>query len=175
MALELGKPIVEFALPAVDGKTYSPADFADKPVLVVAFWCNHCPYVKAYEDRTIALAKEFAEKVAFVAINANDAVKYPEDSFEHMQQRAKEKGYPFPYLHDESQEVARAYGATRTPQFFVFDSNRVLRYHGRLDDNWENPAEVKQQYLRDALNALLNGQEPPVTQTEPVGCSVKWK
>jgi peroxiredoxin len=78
-------------------------------------------------------------KVAFVAINANDAVKYPEDSFEHMQQRAKEKGYPFPYLHDESQEVARAYGATRTPEFFVFDSNRVLRYHGRLDDNWENP------------------------------------
>jgi thiol-disulfide isomerase/thioredoxin len=175
MALELGKPIVEFALPGVDGKTYSPADFADKPVLVVAFWCNHCPYVKAYEDRTIALAKEFAEKVAFVAINANDAAKYPEDSFEHMQQRAKEKGYPFPYLHDESQEVARAYGATRTPEFFVFDSNRVLRYHGRLDDNWENPAEVKQQYLRDALNALLNGQEPPVTQTEPVGCSVKWK
>jgi len=175
MALELGKPIVEFALSGVDGKTYSPADFADKPVLVVAFWCNHCPYVKAYEDRTIALAKEYADRVAFVAINANDAVKYPEDSFENMQRRAKEKDYPFPYLHDESQEVARAYGATRTPEFFVFDSNRVLRYHGRLDDNWENPAEVKQQYLRDALNALLNSQEPPVTQTEPVGCSVKWK
>jgi peroxiredoxin len=175
MALELGKPIVDFALPGVDGKTYSPADFADKPVLVVAFWCNHCPYVKAYEDRTIALAKEFADKVAFVAINANDGVKYPEDSFEQMQRRAKEKGYPFPYLHDESQEVARAYGATRTPEFFVFDSNRVLRYHGRLDDNWENPAEVKQQYLCDALNALLNGQEPPVKETEPVGCTVKWK
>ena len=175
MALELGKPIVEFALSGVDGKTYSPADFADKPVLVVAFWCNHCPYVKAYEDRTIALAKEYADRVAFVAINANDAVKYPEDSFENMQRRAKEKDYPFPYLHDESQEVARAYGATRTPEFFVFDSNRVLRYHGRLDDNWENPLEVKQQYLRDALNALLQGQEPPVKQTEPVGCSVKWK
>ncbi|MCS6830353.1 MAG: thioredoxin family protein [Armatimonadota bacterium] len=175
MALELGKSVVDFSLPGVDGKTYSPADFADKPVLVVAFWCNHCPYVKAYEDRTIALAREFAGQVAFVAINANDAVKYPEDSYENMQARAKEKGYPFPYLHDESQEVARAYGATRTPEFFVFDQSRVLRYHGRLDDNWENPSEVRQQYLRDALNALLNGQEPPVAQTEPVGCTVKWK
>lgn len=175
MALQLGKPLVDFKLPGVDGKTYTPSDFADKPVLVVAFWCNHCPYVRAYEDRTIALAKEFADRVAFVAINANDAVKYPEDSFQNMQARAKEKAYPFPYLHDESQEVARAYGATRTPEFFVFDQSRTLRYHGRLDDNWENPFEVKQQYLRDALNALLNEQEPPVTQTEPVGCTVKWK
>ncbi len=175
MALEIGTPIVDFSLPGVDGKTWSPADFADKPVLVVAFWCNHCPYVRAYEERTIALAREYADRVAFVAINANDAVKYPEDSFDNMKARAKEMAYPFPYLHDESQEVARAYGATRTPEFFVFDAQRVLRYHGRLDDNWENPSEVKQHYLRDALNALLNNQEPPVTSTESVGCTIKWK
>ncbi len=175
MALEIGTPIVDFSLPGVDGKTWSPADFADKPVLVVAFWCNHCPYVRAYEERTIALAREYADRVAFVAINANDAVKYPEDSFDNMKARAKEMAYPFPYLHDESQEVARAYGATRTPEFFVFDAQRVLRYHGRLDDNWENPSEVKQHYLRDALNALLSNQEPPVTSTESVGCTIKWK
>lgn len=175
MAIDVGKPMIDFTLPGVDGKAYSPADFADKPVLVVAFWCNHCPYVRAYEERTIALAKEFAQSVAFVAINANDALKYPEDSFENMQVRAKEMGYPFVYLHDESQQVARAYGATRTPEYFVFDSQRTLRYHGRLDDNWENPSEVKQQFLRDALNALIGNQQPQVTNTEPVGCTIKWK
>lgn len=175
MTLALRERLIPFSLPSTDGRTISSDDYAAVPVLGVVFWCNHCPYVKAYEHRTIALAKEFGDRVAFVAINANDAVKYPEDSFENMQARAKEQGYPFPYLYDESQEVARAYGATRTPEFFVFDQNRVLRYHGRLDDNWENPAEVKQQYLRDALNALLNGQEPPVAKTEPIGCTVKWK
>lgn len=173
--MSIGQPAHEFSLKGVDAKTYSLADFADKPVLVVVFWCNHCPYVKAYEDRTIDIAKKYAEQVAFVAINANDPVKYPEDSFENMQRHAQEKGYPFPYLFDETQQVARAYQAERTPEFFVFDADRKLRYHGRLDDNLEQPNQVKQAYLREALDALLADREPPVTVTQPVGCTIKWK
>jgi peroxiredoxin len=175
MAMELGHSAYDFSLPGVDGKTYSLQDFADKPVLVLFFWCNHCPYVKAYEDRVIALAKEFGDRVAFVAINSNDPVQYPEDSFEKMKERAQEKGYPFPYLFDATQSVARAYQATRTPEFFVFDEERELKYHGRFDDNWEHPDQVKQEFVRDAIIALLNNDVPHYSQTPPIGCTIKWK
>lgn len=176
MVLSMGSSAPAFSLPGVDGKIYSLQDFEAYPVLVVVFWCNHCPYVQAYEERTIALAREFAEKgVAFVAINANDPVKYPEDSFENMKRRAEEKSYPFPYLFDESQQVARAYGAERTPEFFVFDEARELRYHGRLDDNWEDAQAVQRQFLREALEAVLKGELPHFPNTQPVGCTIKWK
>ena len=111
----------------------------------------------------------------FVAINSNDPVTYPTDDFAHMAERAKAKGYPFPYLYDDTQELARKYGSTRTPEFFVFDEGRTLRYHGALDDNHENPRAVKHTYLKDALEALLAGKAPAVAETPPRGCSVKWK
>lgn len=173
--MNIGETVIDFNLKGVDGKTYSLQDFADKPVMVLFFWCNHCPYVKAYEERTIRLAREFANQAAFVAINANDPIQYPEDSFENMQRVAQEKGYPFPYLFDETQEVARAYNAERTPEFFVFDQARTLKYHGRLDDNWEQPDQVQHQYLRDAIEALLKGELPPHSDVAPVGCTIKWK
>lgn len=175
MSMVIGHDAYGFSLPGVDGRTHSLADYEEVPVLVLVFWCNHCPYVRAYEERTIKIVHEFASKAAFLAINANDSEKYPEDSFENMQKRAQEMNYPFPYLHDANQIVANAYGATRTPEFFVFDSERELRYHGRLDDNWEHPAEVKQEFLRDAIIALLNGDLPHIPQTPPVGCTIKWK
>ncbi|MGQ9487109.1 MAG: thioredoxin family protein [Armatimonadota bacterium] len=173
--MNISETAIDFHLKGVDGKTYSLQDFADKPVIVLFFWCNHCPYVKAYEERTIRLAREFADRAAFVAINANDPIQYPEDSFENMQRVAQEKDYPFPYLFDETQEVARAYNAVRTPEFFVFDQARTLKYHGRLDDNWEQPDQVQHQYLRDAIEALLKGELPSHSDVAPVGCTVKWK
>lgn len=131
--------------------------------------------MKAYEERVIKLAKEFGDKVAFVAINSNDPAQYPEDSFENMQRVAQEKGYPFPYLFDETQQVAHAYGASRTPEFFVFDEERDLKYHGRFDDNWEHPEQVRTEYVRDAIVALLNNDLPHHSQTPPIGCTIKWK
>jgi peroxiredoxin len=173
--MEIGQSAYDFQLPGVDGKTYSLKDFADKPVLVLFFWCNHCPYVKAYEDRVIQLANEFKDRVAFVAINSNDPTQYPEDSFENMKRIAQEKNYPFPYLFDETQSVARAYKASRTPEFFVFDEERDLKYHGRFDDNWEHPNQVRHEYVRDAIRSLLENDIPHVSHVPPVGCTIKWK
>ncbi len=174
--LNIGDLAPEFSLPGVDGKTYSLESFAEKQVLVVVFSCNHCPYVKAYEDRMIKLQADYADKgVALVAICSNDAAKYPLDSFDNMVKRAREKGYNFPYLRDETQEIARAYGAGFTPEFFVFDRERRLAYHGRMDDNVDDPENVTRHYLREAIDALLAGR--PVEQAEvfPVGCTIKWK
>lgn len=174
--LKFGDSAPTFSLKGVDGQIHSLDELKGKKGTAVIFSCNHCPYVKAYEDRMIQLAKEYQPKgISFVLINANDPVKYPEDSFENMQKRAREKGYPFPYLWDETQEVARAYGAERTPEAFLFDSELKLRYHGAIDDHWEDPAKVTKQYLRDAVEALLSGQEPEVEETAPVGCTIKWK
>lgn len=174
--MELGQAAADFSLKGVDGKTYSLADFAAAEALVVIFSCNHCPYVKAYEDRMIAIQKDFlAQGARFAVINSNDSVNYPEDSFENMSRRAKDKGFNFPYLHDETQAVARAYGATHTPQLFVFDDKRRLSYAGKIDDNWEDAARVKEQFLRDALDAIVAGKRPKVSQTHAIGCTIKWK
>ncbi|MDD3066347.1 MAG: thioredoxin family protein [Candidatus Gracilibacteria bacterium] len=163
----------DFSLPAADGKTYSLANFAKQKVLVVIFMCNHCPYVKAVLPRLNALAKEFEKKgVGFVGINANDSTDYPEDSFEMM----KEIDIAFPYLHDESQEVATAYKAVCTPDIFVYDAERKLAYHGRIDDNWKDAAAVKQQDLKNALEKILAGEKiPKENQIPAMGCSIKWK
>ncbi|HMO03173.1 MAG TPA: thioredoxin family protein [Kiritimatiellia bacterium] len=174
--LPLGAPAPDFSLPGTDGKTYTLTSFASANLLVVAFTCNHCPYALGVEDRFIRLAKTYQQKgVAFVAISANDATKYPADSFAEMAKRATEKGYPFPYLYDEPQSVAKAYGAVCTPHLFVFDTHRSLIYEGRIDDNWKDETAVKHHDLRDALDAALAGKPVPKAQTNPMGCSIKWK
>jgi len=174
--LRLGDRAVPFTLPGVDGRSYSLDYFAGKKVAGVIFWCNHCPYVQAWEDRVLDLQRQYRPKgVEFVLVSSNDPLHYPDDSFDAMKRRAQEKNYPCPYLFDESQEVARAYGATRTPEVFLFDGELLLRYHGRPDDNYEDPARVRQNYLRDAIEALLAGQLPAVGETAPQGCTIKWR
>jgi peroxiredoxin len=163
-------------LPGVDGKRYGLKDLAAENALVIFFSCNHCPYVQAYEDRVMELQNEFRGKgVRFVAINANDATTHPDDSFDNMVARAKERKFNFLYLRDEGQDVARAFGATHTPHLFVFDKERRLRYTGRIDDNWQEPEKVTRRYLRDALNALTQGQAPAEAETFAIGCTIKWK
>jgi peroxiredoxin len=164
-----------FDLPGVDGRDHSLDEYADAPVLVLVQSCNHCPYVLAWEGRIKALEREFADRgVRIVAISSNDAAAYPTDSFENMIEHAREAGYSFDYLYDESQEVARALGSQRTPEAFVFDADRRLVYHGAVDDNREE-AEVTTHYLRDGIEAALAGEAPPVAETPPVGCTVKWR
>lgn len=173
--MELGERAPEFSLPGVDGKTYSLSGFRDKPVLCVIFMCNHCPYVKATIDRMIALQQTYAARgVQLVGINANETMNYPEDNVPHMKQWAKEKRFNFPYLRDETQAVARAYGAERTPHIFLFDRERTLRYTGALDDHVQDPIKVKRRYLQEAIDALLANQSVRETQTHAMGCTIKW-
>ncbi len=177
LVLPMGSDIIPFKLPATDGNSYGPEDFADKKALVVIFMCNHCPYIKATIDRMIQLQAEFADKgVQLVGINANDSENYPEDSFEAMQAWVEEKGINFPYLHDESQEIARAYQAQCTPDIFVFNAERKLAYHGRIDDNWQEPEKATKRELAEALDVVLEGGTIPEDQQKPtIGCSIKWK
>lgn len=171
-----GAKAPDFSLPGVDGKTYSMASFKDKRILVVFFSCNHCPYVQAWESRFVAVQRDYAAKgVQLVAINSNDIDNYPEDDFAHMQARAKEQGFNFPYLYDATQEVAEAYGPVATPDFYVLDKDRVVRYRGRLDDSHKDPKAVTRQYLRAALDDLLAGRPARTPLTAPYGCSIKWK
>ena len=173
-AMSIDTPAVPFELPGVDGRQHTLEEFADKPVLVVVFTCNHCPYAQGWEGRLIQLQRDYvARGVAFVAINANDPVKHPGDSFAAMQERAHAHEYPYRYLQDRRQTTARAYGATRTPEVFVFDAARRLVYHGAPDDNIE-VEQVTQHYLRDAIEAALAGNPAPVAETPPVGCTIKW-
>jgi peroxiredoxin len=172
----LGTPCPNFRLPAVDGKTYARDDFAAAPVLVVMFICNHCPYVKAVEDRLIRLGRELGPRGAqLVGICANDAVTYPDDGFDKLAARWRERGYGFPYLHDESQEVARAFGAVCTPDIFVYDRDRRLAYRGRIDDSWKDETKVQRRELAEAIEALLAGRAPSAEQRPSMGCSIKWR
>ncbi|MBI4062739.1 MAG: thioredoxin family protein [Elusimicrobia bacterium] len=176
MAIQIGNKAPDFDLTGVDGKKCSLKNFADKPALAVIFSCNHCPYVIAYEDRMAAIQKEFGSKgLQVVTINSNEDQNYPEDSFDNMKKRAKEKNFPFPYLRDETQAVAKAYGAAKTPHVFLFDKNRALVYAGTIDDNWEHPEKVKLRYLALAIEAVLSGRPPNPKETFPVGCSIKWR
>ncbi|MBF0610861.1 MAG: thioredoxin family protein [Magnetococcales bacterium] len=172
---ELGSPAADFALPGVSGSIHTLADYQQAPAMVVVFWCNHCPYVQALEQRVIDLAKEMNTLgVRFIAVSSNDTKSYPEDSFPNMKKRAKEKKYTFDYLFDEKQTMARAYGAVCTPDFFVYDQERKLRYRGRLDDSPRNPAGVRKQELKEAILAVLNGRPVPTPQNPSMGCSLKW-
>ena len=163
----------DFNLPATDGKDYSLADFAEAKILVVVFMCNHCPYVLAVLERLNKLAENFQKQgVVFVGINSNDSTDYPDDSFEKM----KDLLIKFPYLHDENQEVATKYHAVCTPDIFVFDENRKLKYHGRIDDNWQEEEKVSREELKEALEKILAGEEIPREEQIPsMGCSIKWK
>lgn len=166
----------DFCLPGVDGKIHRLTEFKNKNIVIVMFSCNHCPYVKAYEDRFIDLQTDYKNKgVILVSINSNDPSKYSEDSFENMKIRAKQKNFNFPYLRDETQNVAESYGATRTPEVFVLDQERIIRYHGRIDDNVYEPDRVYRHYLHEALDSVLEGQKVRFEDTEPVGCTIKWK
>jgi peroxiredoxin len=173
--LELGATAPGFVgLTGTDGKKYSLQSLDDKPVLVIIFTCNHCPYSQAYEGRIVAIQREYASKgVQIVAINSNDDKSYPEDSYPEMIKRAKEKGFNFPYLRDPDQKVAEAYGAVCTPHTFAFDRERKLRYRGRIDDS-RDPSGVKSNDLRNALDDLVAGKTPRVPDTRPFGCSIKW-
>jgi peroxiredoxin len=160
-------------LEGTDGKKHSLSDFADKDVVVICFTCNSCPYAVDYEDRLIALAKKFAaegNRCALVAINAN---KVKDDLLPAMQERAKAKGFNFPYLHDETQQVAGSYGATRTPEFVVLNKDRKVVYLGAMDDSPDGKSITKR-YLDDAIAAALAGQSAPVSETPPVGCAVRY-
>jgi peroxiredoxin len=174
-ALNIGDPMPPFKLPATDGMLID-SHLVKDPVIVVIFTCNHCPYAQAYEDRIVALAKHFDQEGAqFVLINSNDATNYPDDSFENMKVRHDEKAYPFPYCFDEGQEIAKAYGALCTPHCFVFDEHRQLKYKGRIDDSWKDPSAVTEHNVRDAVAALVKGEEPPRHEANAIGCSIKWK
>jgi peroxiredoxin len=168
--LKLGDEAPPFALRGVDGATHALADYPGMPTAVV-FSCVHCPYVVAWEDRINDIARDYAGRAAVVAINSNDHLG---DTFDHMVARATDKGFVFPFLRDESQEVAEAYQPARTPEVFLFDAERRLVYHGAPDSSYED-ADGAVPYLRQALDAVLAGEAPPVAETPAVGCTVKWR
>lgn len=171
-----GSPAPDFSLPGADGKKHTLASFKDKKALVIIFMCNHCPYVQACWQRLVELDREFSPQgVQFVGINSNDPQNYPEDSYEKMKEYAEKNGQLFPYLCDDSQVVAKAYGAVCTPDIFVYDSEHKLQYHGRIDDNWKEPENVSTRELAEALEALIKGELPNRDQNPSMGCSIKWK
>jgi peroxiredoxin len=169
----------DFSLKNIDGKFVSMSDYNNAKGIVLIFTCNHCPFSVAYEDRIIALHKSFASKgFPVVAVNSNDAVAYPADSYEEMIVRAKEKKMPFAYLHDETQKYAKLYGAIKTPHVFILKKVKgqfVVAYIGAIDDNSNEPELVKHTYVENALNALLKGEEVKPSFTKAVGCGIKWK
>ena len=185
---KLGSIAPDFNLPATDGTNYSLESFRGAKGLVIVFTCNHCPYAKSAWPILIKLSEEFKEKgIEFVGINPNEETQYPEDSFDVMKQRVSDWKINFPYLRDESQKVARAYGAVCTPDIYVYDNNRKLYYRGRINNNWppvektddtwqtkQSTKETKEE-LKNALNLLLAGQLPPKNQSPSIGCSIKWK
>ena len=177
MEMALGARAPDFRLPATDGRTYALKDAAGEKGAVIVFICNHCPYVKAVIGRLTADARALmGEGVGFAAISSNDAVSYPEDSFPKMREFASAHDFPFPYLHDETQEVARAYGAVCTPDFFGFDRDLKLKYRGRLDEGRTTPPPPNaRRELLVAMRAIAAGLPAPANQVPSIGFSIKWK
>ncbi len=178
--LTIGSIAPNFSLPdTVSGKTIDLSNFKNKiRGIVIIFSCNHCPWVIKWEDKMIELARKFEPKgVPFIVISSNDIIKYPQDSPTEMAKRAKQKNYPFPYLFDETQEVARLYGAQVTPHIFLFDSDLHLIYRGAIDDNPDKENRPTQEYLKDAIEALLANKPDLIktSTTKAIGCSIKWK
>lgn len=174
--LSIGLKAKEFSLKGTDGKVYSLKDFAEAKVLVIFFTCNHCPYVIGSDEVTRKTAEKFAAQgVKFVGINSNSRHTYEEDSFENMVKRMKQYKFPWVYLYDETQDVARAYGALRTPHFFVFDEKRKLVYTGRGVDSPRDTSKMTVNDLENALEELLGGKEITTPETNPIGCNVKWE
>ncbi len=177
--VKVGDQAPDFVLRNVDGKIVGPRSFSDAKGLILVFTCNHCPYSVKYEDRIIALHNEFAAKgFPVLAVNPNDSVTVPEDAYSKMQERAAEKKFPFPYVVDETQAVAKKYGARRTPHVFVLLRTRTgwtVEYIGAIDDNPDDATKVDATFVADAVNALLNGTKPSVATTKAIGCTIKWK
>ncbi|MDP9097830.1 MAG: thioredoxin family protein [Verrucomicrobiota bacterium] len=174
--LQIGGRAPDFRLPATDGKTYALDDFAGDRVLVVFFTCNHCPYVTGSDESTRRTVEKFAPRgVRFVAINSNSPNTYAEDDFAHMEQRMREEKFPWLYLHDANQDIARLYGALRTPHFYVFDRDRRLIYTGRAVDNPRQAERAKTHNLERALEEHLAGKSISEPLTNPIGCNVKWE
>lgn len=174
--LQIGDGAPDFKLPATDGRTYSLADFAEAEVLVVSFTCNHCPFVIGSDEATRATVERFKDKgVALIGINSNSEKTHPTDDFDHMVARMDEHHFPWVYARDKSQEVAKAYGALRTPHFYVFDRDRKLVYTGRGVDNPQDAAGITVNDLDRALEELLSGRPVSTPMTNPIGCNVKWE
>jgi peroxiredoxin len=176
-SMALGTPAPDFALPDADGTIIRLSDLKNVPALLVMFLCNHCPYVQHVRYCVADIAREYQKKgLAVVAINSNDVTKYPADSAPLMKEESKLVGYTFPYLIDETQEVAKSYGAACTPEFYVFDRERRLTYHGRLDGSSPgNDVPTTGEDLRAALDATLAGKPAPAIQNPSIGCNIKWK
>ena len=176
---KIGDTARDFSLKNVDGKMVSMKDMKNAKGFIVVFTCNHCPFSKAYESRILELDKKYnAKNYPVIAINPNDVSIVPDDSFENMVVLSKEKGYSFPYLYDESQEIASAYGATRTPHLFVLqkvDDKLIVKYIGAIDNNTEDAEKADKKYVEDAVDALVAGKSVPTTETKAIGCGIKWK
>jgi peroxiredoxin len=173
--IQLGEQAPDFKLPATDGKTYQLSDFDDADVLVIFFTCNHCPYVIGSDEVTRRTVEKFTPKgVKFVGINSNSKNTYVEDDFEHMVARMEEHKFPWLYLYDEPQAIAKAYGALRTPHFYVFDKDRKLIYTGRGVDNPRDASKITVNDLERSLEEHLSGKSVSVPLTNPIGCNVKW-
>ena len=171
-----GDKATDFKLKSVNGKMYSLADYKDAKGFIVVFTCNHCPFAVKYEDRINDLAKKYKSKgYILLAINPNDPIAQPDDSFDLMKVRAKEKGFAFPYLLDEGQKIYPQYGATKTPHAFLLDKNLVVKYIGAIDDNVDSAKDVKEKYLENAIAALENGKTPSPETTKAIGCGIKVK
>ena len=174
-----GDVAMNFTLKNVDGKMVSLSDYASSKGVLVVFTCNHCPYSVAYENRIIELHNKYAAKgYPVVAINPNDAVAYPADSYENMIERAQEKNFPFAYLHDESQQIAKTYGATRTPHIYLLTQKNkqfTVAYVGAIDDNSNEEENVHKKYVQDAISDLEAGRAIATPSTKAIGCSIKWK
>jgi peroxiredoxin len=174
MSFGIGEQAPSFELPDTEGRRWS-ADPAGAPAVVVVFTCNHCPYALAWHERISEVARDYAGRgVRVLAINSNDAERYPRDSLQAMRTRVRSEDWPMPYLHDAEQTVARAYDAETTPDVFILDAQRRLRYRGAPDGDYDDPGQ-RAQWMRSALDALLDGGEVEQPQTKPVGCSIKWK
>lgn len=174
--MQLGSKLPYFELLGCDEQQHSLVDISDRSCVLVIFMCNHCPYVQAYLKRIEALIhKYYEDNLGVILINSNDASKYPEDSFEKMKQLAKQFHWESIYWYDETQEVAKLFGAERTPHAFLFNSSRELVYKGAIDDSWENPHHVTRIWLEDAIEMTLDGIEVDFPETSPVGCTIKWK
>lgn len=176
----IGDLAEDFELPNVDGKTVSMYDYPSAKGFILVFTCNTCPYAKLYENRIMGLDKKYRSKgFPVIAINPNDLSQKPSDSMEEMIKRSKEKGYTFPYLRDDSQEVAKKYGATKTPHVYILnkEEGNVLKvaYIGAIDDSPREEEDVRERYVEDVVNALLQGKKPPVTEKRAIGCTIKWK
>ena len=176
---KIGDKVADFSLKNIDESMVSLKGLENSKGAIITFTCNHCPYAKLYEDRIVELDKKFKSKgYPVVAINPNDFKKQPDDSFENMQIRAKEKGFTFPYLIDETQDVAKAFGATKTPHVYIVQkkgSEFLLKYIGAIDDNPQSADDIDEKYVEDAVNALLAGKNPPKNNTRAIGCTIKWK